>query len=176
VEVQLVSADVAVVADQRPGEALHLREPLDTGEAAADEGEGEQPPALRTLWQAGRPVERGQHGVAHGDRLLDPLEPDRGLQQAGDGEEPGHGARGHDDLVVGHRDLLAVRTVHPHQPLGVVDAGDVPGDDVAAAQVAAQRDDDVPGLDRPSRDLGQKRLVGHVRGPVDHRHAGLTLA
>ncbi len=58
----------------------------------------------------------------------------------------------------------------------VVDAGDLRGDDGGALEVATQGDDGVARLDRTGGDLGEERLVGHVRQRVDDHDVGLALA
>ena len=58
----------------------------------------------------------------------------------------------------------------------MLDPDDLAGQDVAATQLATQRYHGVPRLDAAGRDLGQERLVRHVRMRVDDRDLRLALA
>ena len=72
-----------------------------------------------------------------------------------------------DDDVVAELDVVAVGGADLQRPARVLDPGHLAGDHLRAAQVLAQRDRGVPGLDRPGHHLGQERLVRHVRARVD---------
>jgi hypothetical protein len=153
-EVQLVGAQLRVAADYRPGQAEQLTEALDTGEAAADERDGEQLAAPRAGRESGGLVERGQQPVPDRDRLLHVLHADGVLGHAGDREGTGHRAGRHDDDVVGERIFLARCRAYGDRPVLVVDLGHPSGDDLGLGQVPAQRDGGMPGLDRAGQHLG----------------------
>ncbi len=103
-----------------------------------------------------------------GDRLADGLETHRPLGEAGDRRGPGDRTGGHDQHVVAQLERLALDRDQPRDPVGVVDGGDLGGEHPALAEHLAQRDHDVPALDRAGRGLWQERLVGHRGVRVDH--------
>jgi hypothetical protein len=80
--------------------------------------------------------------------LLDGLEADAVVGEAGDGQGARDGAGGEDEFVVGDglaRALLAGgEGGHGRGAGGVVDRGDLAEDDPASREDGAQRDDDVP--------------------------------
>ncbi len=143
------------------------------------------PPTTTTVSRRSRSGPGGQHrrlvevrhqAVADRDGLFDRLEPDRVVGDAGDREGARDGTGGDDDLVV----LVLVRLARDRRDRGdlvrVVDARDLRGDDVRALEVTTERDHRVTGLDRAGGDLGEERLVRHVRQRVDDRDLGFALA
>ncbi len=113
--------------------------------------------------------------VAEEDRLLDVLEADADVDQAGDREGAGDRASGHHDVVVLEVEGVAVERLDRRLLLGVVDVGDLARDDAAVTQDRAQRDDDVARLERAGSSLREEGLVGHVGVRLDHSDGRLTL-
>src|SRR2546421_5163597 len=172
--VHLVGVELRVVAQRVAGHVLQFGERLDAGVPAADEHErqGRRPGGL--VGGGGRDVEPFQYLVAQVDGLADGLETDRLLAQPGDRQGTGDAAGGDDDLVVRHLAGRADDRLDVRDPAGVFDPGDVPGQDVAAGQLPAQRHDRVPGRDVAGGDFGQERLVRHVRLRIDDDHFRLA--
>lgn len=137
------------------------------GEAATDEGEGEQALADRGILGGRGLGEVRQDAVAHGGRLLDLLEADRVLREARDGQQAGDGTEADDQVVVGDLELLVLLEVHHHGVLGAADRGDRAGDDLRARQHLAQGRQDVARIDAAGADLGEEGRVRHVRTRVD---------
>ena len=82
----------------------------------------------------------------------------------GTGKHAGHRARGDDDRVVVDRAVGGRRPGRTrHRAVARGRSRVAARDDARAPQVPAQRHRGVPRLDRTGRDLGQERLVGHVR-------------
>ena len=139
-----------VIARGVAGHVLQFAECLHTREAAAHEDEGEGRVADRGVAGGGGDVHLLDDVVAQADGLLDGLEADAVVGEAGDRQGARDGAGGEDELVVGEplsaRPLLlggeggdgggAFRVVH---------GGDLADQDPAPGEDAAQRDDDVPG-------------------------------
>ena len=92
--------DVVVVAGGVAGHVLQLGERLDAGVAAADEDEGEGRVADRGVAGGGGDVHLLEDVVAQADGLLDGLEADAVLGEAGDGEGAGDRAGRDDEFVV----------------------------------------------------------------------------
>ena len=165
-----------VLGDGRADHVLEFGEQLDAGESAADEHEGQ---GLATLFVVFHQCGIGQAGekvVAQGDGLFDALERDRVLLQARDRQRTRDRAGGEDDVVVVELERFIVLRFDGGELLGVVDRGDLRGDDLGTRQVAAQRHHSVTGLDRTGCHLGEERQVGHVRVGVDHGDGGFTPA
>jgi hypothetical protein len=105
-------------------------------------------------------------------RLTDGLEPDRLGAQARDRQRPGHRAGRDDDVVVGDLPPRADQRLDGGDLAGVLDAGHLAGEYVAAPQRAAQRHHRMARRDATGRRLRQERLVRHVWLRVDDRHLG----
>ena len=102
------------------------------------------------------------------DRLLDRLEADGALGQAGDGEHAGDGAGGEDEGVVVQVDGGVVgEGADPGGAGLVVDGLDLADDEAGAVEHPAEGDDDVAGLDGAGGGLGEERLVLEVVLGVD---------
>jgi hypothetical protein len=112
--------------------------------------------------------------VAKPDCLFHLLEPDADVGQAGDRKGAGDGAERHHEDVVVDVERVTCLGLDAHLLLGVRDGAHPAGDDVAFAQHPTERNDDVTGLQRAGRRLGQERLVRHVRARIDHCHPGLA--
>ena len=149
------------------GHVLDLAERLDAGEPAADEDERQQPAAQLRVPRGRRDVDAAQHVVAQRDGLLDVLEADALLGQAGDGQRARDRAEPDDEVVVGHPVRLALDRRDLDPAVRVLDLRDVALQHVDALEGAAVRGDDVARVDRPGGGLGQERRVGHVRARVD---------
>ncbi len=90
----VLGAEVVVVARGVAGHVLQLAEGLDARVAAADEDEGEGGVADRGVAGGGGDVHLLDDVVAQADGLLDGLEPDAVLGEAGDGQRAGDRAGG----------------------------------------------------------------------------------
>src|SRR5699024_3932847 len=88
-EPQVLGPDGVEVLAGGAGHVLDLADRLDTGEATADEGEGQHPAAYVRVPGGGGHVHLVQHLVAHGDGFFDLLEADAVLRQARDGQHAG---------------------------------------------------------------------------------------
>ena len=121
-------------------------------------------------------VEALEHVVAEGHRVLDLLEAERFVGQPGHGQGPGNGSEPDHQVVVGDHDRWPFGRRSGHVSALGVDRRHRGGHDLAAAQDATQRDDDVPGFDASCRGFGEERLVGHRRSWVDDRDRGLPPA
>ena len=176
VEVRVVDRQLRVIAQQGAREAAQLGEGLDAGETAADHDHGEQAIALGPGRQQGGAVEVVDETVAHRYRLLDRLHADGLIGHTGNGERARDGAGGHDDVVVVELEGLPHLGLDRGSLARVVHTRHLGRDDARAPQVAPVRDNRVTRLDGACRDLGQERLIGHVRQRVDENDLGLTLA
>ncbi|KPC72092.1 hypothetical protein ADL26_15265, partial [Thermoactinomyces vulgaris] len=115
-----------------------------------------------------------EHVVAQPDGLAHRLDADGDVGQARDGQGPGDGAGGDDDLVVLDLAGGADERLHGELALGVVDLGDRTGEDGAELEGLSERHDAVTRGDGASGRLGQERLVGHVLVGVDDHQFNLT--
>ena len=173
-EVDVLLVDAGDLGDVGADHVLQFRDRLDAGEATSDEDEGQQPAAPLGVPGAGGVVDAREHPVAQRQGLLDLLEAHGLLGQARDGQGAGLRAQGQDEVViaqvVGLGDLLGGlghRRGDGDGARGVVDAGDRPGQDGHAVEVAPVGGHDVAGLDGAGGDLRQEGLVGHVGAGVD---------
>ena len=173
-EADVALLDAGDLGDGGADHVLQFRDRLDTGEAAADEDEGEEPTAPLGVPGAGGVIDAREHPVAQRQSLLDLFEPHGLFGQARDGQGADLRAESQDDVVVaqivGAGGLLGGfrhRRGDGDGPRGVVDAGDRSRQDGDAVETAPMRGDDVAGLDRSGGDLRQEGLIGHVGAGVD---------
>ena len=96
----VLGLDVVVVARGVAGHVLQLAERLDARVAAADEDEGQGRVADRGVAGGGGDVHLLDDVVAQADGLLDRLEADAVVGEAGDREGAGDRAGGDDEFVV----------------------------------------------------------------------------
>ena len=122
------------------------------------------------------PCRSCRHPVADRDGLFDGLEADRVVGEPGDRERARDRAGGHHDDVVLElprlADLGVIVAVFSAWPMPVTFAVI----DLGPLEVATLGDDRVARLDRTGRDLGEERLVRHVRQRVDDGDLGLAPA
>ena len=173
---RVLEAQLRVVLQQRGCQGAQLGEHLDPGEAAADDDDGEQPVTLRPGGEVRGTVEVREDAVTHRHGLFDPLQTDRVLGDARDGERARDGTGGHDELVVALLPRLADLRRDGRGAVGVVDPRDLRRDHARLLQVATQPHDRVARLDLTGGDLGKERLIRHVGQRVDDRDLCLALA
>ncbi len=163
---QVLGADVVVAAYGGADHVLQFRERADARVAGADEDEGERGLAQRRVAGGGGEVQLLQDVVAQGHRLADGGEAEAVLGEAGHRGRTGDRPRGHHQDVVGEFDrcgwFAGAGGVGQRAAGGVFDRGDPGGEHPAVRQHPAQRDDDVSGVDRAGRDLGEQRVVREV--------------
>src|SRR5699024_9433089 len=136
-EPQVLGPDGVEVLAGGAGHVLDLADRLDTGEATADEGEGQHPAAYVRVPGGGGHVHLVQHLVAHGDGFFDLLEADAVLRQARDGQHAGHRPQCDHHVVVGDAVVLTLDRGDGGLALGVVQPADPPGEHRAAVQQTA---------------------------------------
>ena len=96
------------------------------------------------------------------DRLVDRLEAHCLLREPRYRQHPAHRTRRQDEHVVVEVDGRALEEMDARPMGGVIDRLHLADDEPGAPQHASQRDDDVTGLDRARRRLGQEGLVLEV--------------
>ncbi len=175
----VLGPDVVVVAGGVPGHVLEFAEGLHARVAAADEDEGEGGVAQGGVAGGGGDVHLLDDVVAQADGLLDGLEADAVVGEAGDGEGARDGTGGEDDLVVRQFPgapalLLGGEGGDGGGARGVVDGARLPDEDAAPVEDAAQRDDDVAGGDGSGGRLGKEGLVRHIGVGGDDRDLGFA--
>ena len=163
-----------VLGDGRADHVLEFGEELDACESATDEDEGQCLAALFVVFHQRGIGQAREEVVTQGDGLFDALERDRVLLQTRDRQRTCDRAGGEDDVIVVEFESFIVLGFDGGELLGVVDRGDLRGDDLGTRQVAAQRHHSVTGLDRTGCHLGEERQIGHVRVGVDHGDGGFA--
>lgn len=173
-EAHVLALDAGVVLRGVAGHVLDLTDGLRTGEAAADEDEGEGLAADVLVRRGLGLVELLEDVVAQADALLDTLHTDALFGEAGDREGAGDGAERDHQVVEGQLVRLADQRRDDGDLAVLVDAGDPAGENLCLGQHASQRDDDVPRRDAACGHFGEEGLVGHVRARVDDRDGRLA--
>ena len=91
------------------GEVVQLGQRLDTGVAGTDEDEPEVTCTLVPVGACSRRLELPEDAVAKGDSVGHVLEAQPVLREPGHGQRPRHRAHGHDEPLVGDRELTGKR-------------------------------------------------------------------
>ena len=174
-EAHVLALHVGVVLGRVAGHVLDLADGLRTGEAAADEDEGERLAADLLVGRGVGLVELLQDVVAQADGLLDALHADALLGEAGDREGAGDRAERDHQVVEGQLVRLADERRDRGDLAVLVDGGDPAGEHLGLGQHASQRDDDVARGDVAGGGFGKEGLVRHVRARVDDRDGRLAV-
>jgi len=154
---------------------VQLGDQLGAGVAGAHHDEGAARSTFLGVVAGVGQLELLEDVVAQEDAFGEGLEAARVLDQAGDRQQSGDRAGGQDQVVPGEGARLAFGRLDVAGALVDVDPRDLADDQPRAVQHAAERDDDVPGLDRAGGGLRQQRRVEHeVLGVDEHDlgHAG----
>jgi hypothetical protein len=174
------AAQTRVVAQGVADEVGELGERLDARIACADEDEGE---VSRSLLCTGRGVcclELPEHVVAERDRVGQVAEAVAVLGEAGHRQHAGDGAEREHEAVVADLDEAVDRLDDHRFPVGM-DGRQPSNDELAVRAHHAQRDDDMPRLERPGRRFREERREEHevlraddgraaaAEEPCDHR-------
>lgn len=175
-EAHVLALDVRVVLGRVPGHVLDLTDGLRTGEATADEDEGQRLAADLLVGRGVGLVQLLQDVVAQADGLLDALHADALLGEAGDREGAGDRAHRDDEVVEGQLVGLADDRRDRGDLAVLVDGRHTTGENLSLGQHASQGDDDVPRRDAACSSFGKKGLVRHVRARVDDRDGRLSVA
>ncbi len=152
-----------------------MAERFHPGVPAADEQEGQKPPAQVGVPGGGSLVELREDMVAQVDRLAQVREPDRLLREPRHRQDLRHRPGSHHEQVVLEAFPVAGGDVDVDRPVLAVDRDDGAREHPGLVEHVPQRGHDVPRLEGTRGGVGQQRLVREVRPRVDHDDLGVAL-
>jgi hypothetical protein len=176
VELGVFDGQFGVVLEESRRERTKFGESFNSRESTANNGDGKKAVAFLAGGQVCSLGEVVDEAVTNGDCFFDRLHADCFVGNARNRERTRDRTSREDDLVVLGGVRLAGRRLDGRGLLLVVDGDDLALNDVRLLEVAAQRHNDVARLNRTGGNLGEERLIRHVRKRVNEGDLGFATA